>query len=338
MGLALFSLVLDEALRARRAVLPEGELLAYLDDTTLVGPPAAVEVAFAAMARELEAVGLAVQPSKCQVFGTCPLALAEAAALPHLRRFPQTTEGITVVGCPVGTPEYVLAFGEEALQALTADAHHLGSLGDAQAAFCLLRECLASRAAFLTRVVSPSAPWWAALEALDTRLWRVVQQILGHEEQQDGVGELDATLWEAAREQAFLPLSEGGLGLRSSRRVAPLSYLCAWAQCLAPLAERFPHLFPTAVGDVAAVTGGGAEEQAAGGSALEGDAALPVEGAREPLGGAAPAGGRLDGGPAAGEPLPPEGGEARAEPVVAPEQDPEPEPSGGEGASGGGRR
>ena len=48
-----------------------------------------------------------------------------------------------------------------------------------------------------------------------------------------------ATPW--AR-QAQLPLRMGGMGLRCARRVSQAVYWSSWADCLQPLAQRFPDV------------------------------------------------------------------------------------------------
>ena len=45
-----------------------------------------------------------------------------------------------------------------------------------------------------------------------------------------------------ASEVVQLPFREGGLGLRSSARMAPAAYWASWVDCLSQVYARAPHV------------------------------------------------------------------------------------------------
>jgi len=107
-GPLLFGVTIQRLLTAVFAAEPTAPPVAYLDDITLVGRPAAVDRAFKQLVGNgpdsLRSVGLKVRPDKSGVFGGKGLprnqqpvaALAATLGVQHRR------DGFTVVGVPIG--------------------------------------------------------------------------------------------------------------------------------------------------------------------------------------------------------------------------------------------
>ena len=101
---------------------------------------------------------------------------------------------------------------------------------DVQCAWLLLVHCASARANYSLRVVRPE---WVHQFAVDhdRNLWKCLCAIL--RVSVDGCGE-------PARSTATLPLSLGGLGLRSAQRSSVAAYWASWADALPMIQERHP--------------------------------------------------------------------------------------------------
>ena len=93
---------------------------------------------------------------------------------------------------------------------------------DLQSAWLILLRCAAARANFLLRVVRPDAVAQFAQDH-DRELWHCLSRIL----------DVDLDQCEAGmKASATLPLSLGGLGLRSATRTRVPAHWSSWADCL----------------------------------------------------------------------------------------------------------
>ena len=221
MGPLGFALGLDAALstpECERAATNLRWLTWYLDDGTIVGKPEDVSAYLKALFPALLSVGLAVNFRKCLVWGPGGQQEGQApsaamGALPPdspLRLLPiipfGPSTGITSLGVPVDVPGPRHSMGRAKWKAAVTQSlellERLRMLPDGQTRHCLLRFCLdACRVTHLMR----SAPWEAGeqeAEALSDALRVAVADLVGC-----GVGGL-------AWDQAVLPISAGGLGIR----------------------------------------------------------------------------------------------------------------------------
>ena len=91
---------------------------------------------------------------------------------------PPQQRGFVALGTPIGTPEYVRAWGAERLEAEDTLLRQLPKLPDLQCAWLLLSFCAAPRANHALRTVPPDllAPYTAACDAA---VWGTLQACLG---------------------------------------------------------------------------------------------------------------------------------------------------------------
>ena len=130
-------------------------------------------------------------------------------------------QGIKVLGTLVGD-EYVRSLLEkiQAKQQFLLNA--IPTVPDVQSAWLLLLHCASARANYQFRVVRPELVNSFA-ESHDQGLWRCLCAI---------VGVPSETRDELTRATATLPLSLGGMGLRSVARTREAAYWASWADTL----------------------------------------------------------------------------------------------------------
>ena len=97
-------------------------------------------------------------------------------------------------------------------------------------AWALLLHCANARANYALRVIRPELARHFA-QAHDAGLWRCLCVIL-----RVGEDKCDAL----AKDAASLPLSMGGLGLRSAVRTSSSAHWASWADSLSMVRERYP--------------------------------------------------------------------------------------------------
>ena len=221
MGPLGFALGLEEALSAPACTAAQRNLpwlTWYLDDGTIVGTVDQVSAYLEAVKPALAAVGLAINASKCLLWGpgahkmdhAMEPALAAMPATSAIRQVPVVpfgiSTGITSLGVPVDVKgdTYVTGRGKwwDAVHRAKELLAKLRLLPDGQIRHCLLRHCLdACRVTHLMR----STPWGAGYEAaecLSDELRVAVADLVG-------CG-ITGMVWD----QACLPISAGGLGIR----------------------------------------------------------------------------------------------------------------------------
>jgi len=125
------------------------------DNSPLVGPVGALGAAFEMMTREGAARGLDVQPQKSSLHRAPP----GARIPPSLAAIPLAPEGITLLGCPVGTAAYRDSWRAQWLAESTAGLSELGELGDPQMALHIIRKCILARPTYWLRLLQPDPEW-----------------------------------------------------------------------------------------------------------------------------------------------------------------------------------
>ena len=138
-------------------------------------------------------------------------------------------QGIEILGTPLGHHNNVQNHLER-----VADEHHrfmdmLPSVPNLQSSWLLLVHCASARANYLLRTVCPDSVWGFA-EAHDRGFWECACTLLNIPSHQD----------QSTRDTATLPLSLGGLGLRSAVRTSPSAFWASWADCLLIISARHP--------------------------------------------------------------------------------------------------
>ena len=218
-----FALTLQPFIEKIKAEVPGLSLNAwYIDDGTLVGSPEDLAVALRIVEEEGPALGLHVNHSKSLLF-IPPDADASQSTL--LADIPIARRGFTLLGCPIGPPEFCEEALGARLQKLKASLGVLCEMGDAQLESTLLRSCLAlPKVSFVFRACPPSHLYHFSSE-FDTSMRRTLESIIGG----------PVSDWSCLK--STLPSSRGGLNLRSASRHAPAAFLSSYAASL-PLVER----------------------------------------------------------------------------------------------------
>ena len=219
LGFALTLQPLIEKLRAE--VLGLSLNAWYLDDGTLVGSPDDLAAALHIVEEEAPALGLHLNHSKSLLF-IPPGADASWSTLPP--DIPIARRGFSLLGCPIGPPDFCEECFRARLQKLNVSLGALRDMDDAQLESTLLRSCLAlPKVSFVLRACPPSHLSHSSSE-FNTAIRRTLESIVG--------GPVSDWSWL----KATLPSSCGGLNLRSASRHAPAAFLSSYAASL-PLVE-----------------------------------------------------------------------------------------------------
>ena len=141
---------------------------------------------------------------------------------------PRESQGIRVLGAPIGTPEYVadqLAHKSSEQETLFT---RIPTVQDTQACWLLLLMCASTRANFWLRMIRPDQTLQYA-ERHDAAVWGCLCAILG-----------SPRVPADARVTASFPLSMGGLGLTSAVRSRVAAHWSSWADCIRMVRDRHP--------------------------------------------------------------------------------------------------
>ena len=237
LGPLLFALALHPLLEATMREHPLLTMLpAYLDDTTIPGPPEEVARAFATMCRLGEAIGLEVNASKCKVYAPC--------VETDLSCFPEDVQGargerlrgLVVLGVPIGDSDYVREMVFESMEKAALVLPSLNTLEDPQAAHILISQCVRPRIVFLLRGCEPSACTGPA----DSYHSKILEALAGPNAAVMPGPHLDAV----GSKLAALPTRMGGGGMAAGSRIADAAFLASFALVF----HQMTHLFPKVIG------------------------------------------------------------------------------------------
>jgi len=188
----------------------------YLDDGTLAGSLETVIDDYREILKALHSHGLEVNPTKCELFLIRP---ESNECIQALSSFKSITEGVkllnksdlTLLGAPI-FPEATLSVLESKLENLEIMAGRLKKI-DSHAALFLLKNCFAMPKLIYFLRSSPCFMEANILQRYDSMLKDILTNILC------------IKLPEPAWDQATLPVSLGGLGIRLAIEVALAGYL-----------------------------------------------------------------------------------------------------------------
>ena len=121
-------------------------------------------------------------------------------------------EGIILLGCPIGSPEFVRMGILDRISKVELATDKLPLLRDAQVEYVLLRSCLSLPKMMYTLRTSDPTNYQMCWQRCDDITRDALSRILGRP--------MDSKQWK----QAQLPTSMGGLGLSSARDHAPAAY------------------------------------------------------------------------------------------------------------------
>jgi hypothetical protein len=232
-----FSITIQPELQEAAELAKGGEVVAVLDDITVAGPTAAVQAACQYLDMALPPLGLQSNLPKRQILvspdlpadsGMHALAAARGIALSH-----GAIEHLGgVIG--IGAPRI-----EAARQEVAKARARFTKFGEAlthpamsrQVGLHLLRMCGVPRFHYLARVLPPSAVR-DLFAAVDADVQGLLRQML----------EIHDVLPGVASYQNFLPIRDGGLGLRSMTVVSDAGYYAAAAEAAASIAKALQHV------------------------------------------------------------------------------------------------
>ena len=144
---------------------------------------------------------------------------------------PTADQGMRVLGTPLGHEDYVARHLESVAEEQRVLLERIPRVHDVQSAWLLLLHCASARANYQLRSVPPDATADFATTH-DAGLWRCLCSIL----------QLDPAQPDSIRETATVPLSLGGLGLRSASRTLVPAFWSSWADCLGMIHKRHPDV------------------------------------------------------------------------------------------------
>ena len=145
---------------------------------------------------------------------------------------PEDQQGMKILGTTLGNPEFVRRFLAQLSLKHRVLLQRIPLLDDVQSAWLLLAHCAATRANYSLRCVEPQDVEPFA-RAHDSDMRQCLSQIL-----QVNLAEVD----QATQGTVTVPLSSGGLGVRSAVRTSKAAYWASWADCLAMINERHPQV------------------------------------------------------------------------------------------------
>ena len=218
-----FALTLHPLIKKIKAEVPGLSLNAwYLDDGTLVGRPQDLASALHIIERDGPSLGLHLNRRKSLLFIPED---ADESVSPLPPDIPVTRRGFSLLGCPIGPPDFCEEVFQARLSKVKACLSALTDMGDSQLEISLLRSCLAlPKVSYILRACPPNHICRSTAD-FDKAIRETLVSILG--------GPLSDWSWL----KACLPSSRGGLNLRSASLHAPAAFLAS-CSAAAPLVER----------------------------------------------------------------------------------------------------
>jgi hypothetical protein len=233
MGSFLFCLAIHNELTNLQKAFPDLLILAYCDDVNIVGPP---EQAAEAYRRWSYAVSTRLQGSlrdeKGAIFSPqhSHQQLKEFGA-PESMSF--SSEGIKILGAPIGTKRFIKSFMEAKVTELEADMETIARMPSLQAQWILNVKALQHRLNYLFRCTAcgDRADYSDLATRYDSTILSVLRRICHNH-----------PLSQRAISIAQLPAQLGGLGIKSWFDTADPAFLASYLYSATILPTYFPHL------------------------------------------------------------------------------------------------
>ena len=177
LGPYYFCLVLDALVKAINEKFTGLKLhVWYLDDGTIVCPSSMVKEIYEFVSNSSRSLGLELNDEKCFVYA--PTHQPQWDELPPLVN--RSTEGLVILGSPVGNMSFISDFAEEKVKELNAAIDLLPEMDNKQAELLLLRACFSNcKIAHLTNTVDPGY-LAEALSKFDRKVQSMVEACLGY--------------------------------------------------------------------------------------------------------------------------------------------------------------
>ena len=207
-----FALVLQPVVNAIEAEVPTlAANVWFHDDGSVVGTKEELMTVVVIVQRDGPERGLHLQPDKSSVWSPSPL--APGVKDPLGCNIMQVEEpGVKLLGSPIGSDAFIAKFVKKKVEKIKSITAELPSLHQPHLEFVLLRSCLAlPKIVFTLRTTDPSQ-LLHLLQEFDSTTREALSRICG--------GPVSDFSWE----QAKLPISMGGLGLRAAEDHAAAAY------------------------------------------------------------------------------------------------------------------
>ena len=160
LGPVLFSIGIQPLLMRLQDHNPNIKVLAYLDDVFVLGDPANVVPALDEIKSMFREINLVVADHKCEIYSPTP---AACESLLSSVSIPVTSEGVTVLGTPIGSSQFVAEASSSIAEKGDYLCNQLNSLNDLQSSMLLLRYCHIGCLNHLARSIPPNILQSAAL-------------------------------------------------------------------------------------------------------------------------------------------------------------------------------
>ena len=207
-----FALVLQPVIEAIQSEVPTLVANAWLhDDGTVVGTVEELMTVVAIVQRDGPERGLHLQPDKSSIWSPSPPAPGVKDPLGCGIKLVEEA-GIKLLGAPIGSSEFVAQFVKKKVEKIKTITSLLPSLHQPHLEFVLLRSCLSlPKIVYILRTTDPSLISDLLLE-FDSTSREALSCIIG--------GPLSDLSWQ----QAKLPISMGGVGLRAAEDHAAAAF------------------------------------------------------------------------------------------------------------------
>ena len=223
LGPTLFATALHPVINEIQESHQETTVLAYLDDVYITGPVDCVLSALTDFKSSLSSIGLKICDKKCELF--CPAGLGDIST-----SVPVASNGISILGTPIGSTEFVQAQCVHASEGGHGLCLKLIEMDDPQSSSLLLRHCHVPRMNHLTRSVFPCDLQRGA-DIHDRITKDTFSAIIGLEQ-------MDDIRWK----QASMKVKFGGFGLTEVQCLSSTAFAAAWLHSVNVLPARFPSL------------------------------------------------------------------------------------------------
>ena len=211
LGPLCFALTLHPLIERIQSAVPDLCLNAwYLDDGTFCGPSHALSAALEIIDTHGPPRGLFLNKGKSLLSAPSGAEFNSASLLAGI---PITSQGYTLLGCPIGPPSYCLNTVSKRVEKIQSVLAHFPDLHDSQIELALQRSCLSlPKISFALRTCPPDFIY-PALTAFDNLMRETLSHIVG--------SPLSNWSWS----KASLPSSLGGINLRSATLHSPATYI-----------------------------------------------------------------------------------------------------------------
>ena len=227
----LFSIGIQSALEeVARSLEPGEQLCAFLDDIYLLCLPSRVQHLHKVLTEALSRhAGIQLHQGKTKTWNHAGIVPENVETLGPDAWQP---EGITVLGTPIGSPQYIQRKMDERISKERELWMAIPTVPDLQCAWQLLVQSANPRANHTMRTMPPSHSA-VYCRAHDVGIWHTARELLG---------DIPSDREAEAQQLSTLPMRMGGLGLRSAERLAPAAFWASWADALAMISARNPEI------------------------------------------------------------------------------------------------